>query len=300
MRGIVAAFLLAAVETAGEATPLADVAGPKDSRRLVWSDDFAGAELDRKKWGVRHSMNSTDCLYANDERTMRIEDGCLRLEALPSPDPAKRCLLPRGVSTHDRMSFKYGYLEMRARVPFRHGAWPSFWMQSVTDGRKASWMSEIDIFEVFSSTNRLSANLHKWFWDGQAKRMEHVMVLGGEGAGVVNRSYVFENTKTLNDEFHVYGFEWTPKTARFYVDGHCFSCLQIDEANDYAPWNKALKGMAGHHDFHAILLNNEVFTPGHGWMPSGAELKREDLPIRYEIDWIRLYQKEGEDFRLMR
>ena len=260
-----------------------------DGRRLVWSDEFNGTALDATKWKFHATMNSHDCVYTNDSRTARVEGGCLHLLVVPSGDPTKPQMLPRGVSTRDRMAFKYGYLEMRARVPFRHGAWPSFWMTVQPSLQKAAWFSEVDIFEVFSSSNAVVANLHKW-----AGKKGHFMLPGGEGS--LKRAYFFKDCTKLNDEFHVYGFEWTPKEMSFYVDGEKYSTIPIDEAHDYCP--KQGLGMAGHHDFHNIHINNEIFTPGHGWCPDNFRITSADkLPIEYWIDWMRLYQKDGEEFK---
>ena len=262
------------------------VAAPMDGRRLVWSDEFDGASLDGSKWKFHATMNSSDCVYANDSRTARVENGCLHLLVVPSGDPVKPQMLPRGVSTRDRMAFKYGYLEMRAKVPFRHGAWPSFRMTAQPGLRKAEWMSEVDIFEVFSSSNAVVANLHKW-----ASGRRHYMLPGGEGC--LNRAYFFKDRPNLNGEFHVYGFEWTPDEMSFYVDGEKYATFPIDEAHDYCA--KEGLGMAGHHDFHNIHINNEIFTPGHGWCPPAYRITANDrLPIEYWIDWMRLWQKDGE------
>ncbi|MBQ0031739.1 MAG: exo-alpha-sialidase [bacterium] len=80
----------------------------KASRRLVWSDEFDGTDLDPKKWGFRKSMNSDDCLYANDVRTYEVKDSMLYLHVRPSPDPSKRCLIPMGIATHATMACKFG------------------------------------------------------------------------------------------------------------------------------------------------------------------------------------------------
>ena len=258
------------------------VAGPvKTGRKLVWSDEFDGTGLDKAKWNFRRTMYGKDCQYANDARTVRVEDGCLHMRTLPSPDKGGRCLLSEGITTHDGMAWKYGYLEMRAKVPYRHGAWPSFWMQSTARYRKVDYLAEVDIFEAFSSTNAIAANIHKW---GGGK---HVMLKGGEGKGA--RSYRFADSSKLNDEFHVYGFEWNPNEMAFFVDGTCYYSCPIDEIHDFDV--KQLPGMGGFHDFMFVIFNNEVFTPGHGWCPDGFELDgAQDLPIDYVIDWIRLWQ----------
>lgn len=269
-------------------------AAPQDGRKLVWSDDFEGTELDLSKWRFRKTMDSSDCIYTNDSRTAKVENGCLHLSVVPSGDSSKPQMLSRGIATHETMAFKYGYLEMRAKVPFRHGAWPSFWMTAVKEYRKSPWTSEIDIFEAFSSTNAIAPNLHKWGWNPKTKKNDHVMLPGGEGKGT--RQYVFKDASKLNDEYHVYGFEWTPEEMSFYVDGEKYYSVAIDDAHDYAP--NPMAGMSGHHDFHGIIFNNEIFTPGHGWCPEKFRIGPEDpLPIDYWIDWVRLWQKDGEEIR---
>ena len=270
------------------ATASIALAAPQDGRRLVWSDEFEGTSLDLAKWRFRATMNSSDCVYSNDSRTARVENGCLHLLVVPSGNPAKPQMLSRGIATHETMGFKYGYLEMRGRVPFRHGAWPSFWMTSTPSPRKHPWMAEIDIFEVFSSTNRVVYNLHKW---GGGK---HVMLPNGEGHP--SRAYTFPDASKLNDEFHVYGFEWTPQEMSFWVDGKKYGSCPIDEAHDFSP--KPIPGMSRFHDFLSVIFNNEIFTPGHGWCPKQMRITADDaLPIEYWIDWVRLWQKEGEEIR---
>ncbi|MBQ6137107.1 MAG: hypothetical protein IJI73_07030 [Kiritimatiellae bacterium] len=58
--------------------------------------------------------------------------------------------------------------------------------------------------------------------------------------------------------------------------------------------------MAGHQDFHNIHINNEIFTPGHGWCPEPMRITEADrLPIEYWVDWVRLWQKDGEETRFL-
>ena len=278
--GVLLALLAAACAASG---------APQDGRRLVWGDEFDGTSLDLSKWRFRATMNSSDCTYSNDTRTARVENGCLHLLVVPSGNPAKPQMLSRGVATHDTMGFKYGYLEMRGRVPFRHGAWPSFWMTATPAFRKSKWMAEIDIFEVFSSTNSLAYNLHKWAPGGK-----HVVV--PRKKCVPSPIFTFPNAEKLNEEFHVYGFEWTPQEMSFWVDGKKYGSCPIDEANDFHA--DKVPGMDGFHDFESVIFNNEIFTPGHGWCPEKCRITADDtLPIEYWIDWVRLWQKDGEEIR---
>ncbi len=279
MAGIAACAALAACAAPG---PM------KDGRSLVWSDEFNGGSLDTNKWRFCHTMNESDCVFVNDSRTVRMEDGCLHMQIHASGNPEKPWMLPEGVATLHTMAFKYGYLEMRARIPYRHGAWPGFWMQSPPMLRKVDWLAEVDIFEVFASSNSLAANIHKW---GRGK---HVMVPDQKHGGP-KRDHVIADCARLNEEFHVYGFEWNPKEMKFYMDGHLFSTIPIDEEHDFG--KSEIPGMKGFQDFQSVIFNNELFTKGHGWCPPELEIRPEDpLPIDYWVDWIRLWQNPRSEY----
>ena len=270
------AAMLAAV------APSARAADVRDGRRIVWRDEFDGTGVNSAKWRFRKTMTANDCVYTNDERTVKVEGGMLRLRALPSGDPAKPWMLPKGLATHDTMGFRYGYLEMRARVPFRRGAWPSFWTQSTPILQKAPYMAEIDVFEVFSSTNILMSNLHKWQWP-KVHKMRSDEVTDGK------YEFLFKTAANPGDEFHVYGMEWTPEAISFHVDGELFTSFGIRDGDDFAPEGKL--GMKGFHDFQSVIINNEIFTPGHGWCPPENAIRPEDGPeIVYLVDWVRLWQ----------
>ncbi len=253
----------------------------KMGRQLVWHDEFDKNEIDFSKWHFIRAMWSPDVEYDNTERCARIEDGKLHLQIHKSEKEGMVVILPDSFTTKDFMNFKYGYLEMCCKIPYRHGAWPGFWMKSDTPFAKAPYMSEIDIFEVFSSNCMAVCNLHKW------QGLNHTLLPDGEGSP--KRGYVFEDCSNLNNEYHVYGFEWTEEYTAFYIDGKKYAQFSIKEEDDFSP--EYLPGMSCFKDFHYILLNNELFTSGKDWHPQGAVITEEDeLPIDYWVDWIRLYQ----------
>ena len=187
------------------------------------------------------------------------------------------------------MHFRYGYLEVRARVPFRHGAWPSFWLTGSKRERTMPWYPEADVFEVFSSTNTVVSTIHKWQPPGK-----HVALTASKKTK--GSDYRFADCSKLNDEFHTYGFEWTPTTMKFYVDGTLHLTMFLDAEHDFALPDGSLSGLEGFRDPMGININNEVFTPGHGWCPKAYACTPEDpLPIEYWIDWVRLWQRPNSD-----
>ena len=261
----------------------------KMGRKLVWNEEFCGDKIDDSKWTFRQSMYNSDAVYDNTDNTIRIEDGKLHMQ-VKRIEGEKPYTLNNGFTTADRMYFKYGYLEMRARIPLRHGAWPSFWLKSGTQFAKASYMAEIDIFEAFSSADTIFSQLHKWNFEGGVK---HEILQPDQH---VSQKYTFNNPDTVNDEYHLYAVEWDEKYLKFYCDDNCYFTYAITEDNDFG--NGTLVGMAGFHDFAYVLMNNEIFTE-HSWHPGDSMLTEDDeMPIDYYIDYVRLYQKEGEEIML--
>lgn len=251
----------------------------------MWGDEFDGSSLDPRKWTLRRDMGPTVVLsLAGEERpdVVRVADGQLRLNAVQNKEgsgelPYTTCL---SVTTCDKMHFQYGYLEMRAKVPYGQGSWPSFWMKAmpgtVSPPRFPDYMVEVDIFEVFSNPNTAVPNLHKWY--GGRKHTQ---------SGCPKR-YVFADAASLRDEYHTYGFEWTPQAMTMSIDGETYFTYDLSVDFD--------KGgsMQGFHDPLYVIFNNHIFTEHSPWHPQGSEVDgRSVFPMEYWIDWIRLYQKPG-------
>lgn len=259
--------------------------GFKHGRVLVWHDEFDKNEIDYDKWIFWRTMSSKDRIYYNGKETVRVENGNLHMQSHRTEDKKFPFALSEGFTTKYTMNWKYGYLEMRAKVPFRHGAWPSFWVLSSTAFQKTGWTAEADIFEVFSNEKKLASAVHKW---GYSK---HTSIDGGD--------YVFENFENLNNEYHVYAYEWNPEFFAFFVDGEEYGRVPIDPVNGNFGAD-IIDGTSGFHDFQFIAINNEMFTEGSSWKPNGWAINDADeLPIDYYIDWVRLYQNpEKEEIKL--
>ena len=105
--------------------------------------------------------------------------------------------------------------------------------------------------------------------------------------GSKKQPYVFKDITNLNNEYHTYGFEWTPEYMAMSVDGEVYCTYDINSNYD------GFSDMSGFHDALYVLFNNHIFTSNSSWAPGGAEVdERTDFPINYWIDYIRLYQKD--------
>ncbi|HEV8607063.1 MAG TPA: glycoside hydrolase family 16 protein, partial [Tepidisphaeraceae bacterium] len=178
---------------------------------LVWSDEFEGNALDGSKWEVivngRGGGNKELQYYLKEN--VRVADGMLRIGARKEqhggPD-GQRDYTSGKIRSKGKGDWKYGRIEVRAKLPKGKGIWPAVWMMP-TDNRYGNWPNsgEIDIVEVVGhEPDRVHGTLH--YGDRQKRQME--------------KGSSFKLAKgTFADDFHVFGLEWEKGKISWSVDG---------------------------------------------------------------------------------
>ncbi len=245
--------------------------------KYVWGDEFEKGEVDFTKWSFVAKMGGTKTAeISTDKDVIEQLNGKLILRSMVHPASAtKKFKMPSSVVTQYNMMFTYGYCEIKAKMPFFKGAWPSFWTQSDTgigERKCFDYFVEVDIFEVFGSEKaEVVSNIHKWYKD---KSINHTL-------WPADRDKWYGNPETINNEFHTYGYLWTPEDMTMYVDGNKIMTYDITKSFDM------VEDMSGFHDPQFIIFNNHLFTD----TITGNESL---LPSEYEIEYFRLYQKKGE------
>lgn len=284
-----------------------------DGYEYVWGDEFEGDDIDLTKWDFEARMGGNRNVVLSWEKDIiNVEDGRLKLHAIVYNDPENSDVqykVPYSVVTKYKMNYKYGYAEIRARIPFFKGAWPSFWGLSLVgqggshcdeglayDPKLASevpYGTEVDVFEVFGSESIVSPNVHKWY------RVENESYQKAKAVGIethtmledIPKDYDWANTNAdldnLSNEYHLYGFEWNEKEMSFYIDRKRYFTLDIVNSYD------AFDDMSVFHMPIFLMFNNHVFAKDAWYM----NLVEDDrlLPFCYYIDWLRVYQKRNDE-----
>ncbi len=234
--------------------------------KLVFDDEFDGDTLNTKNWGYNyswgHSHNHSGwCVPEN----VIVKDGILTLRGDNErhPDSVGKqytfnnqksdiMYTSGAVNTAGTFRFNYGYFEARLKMPKGKGLWPAWWM--LKDG----WPPEIDMLEILCSRpQQLRVNCHYGpAWNDERSHEQ-----------VINLDF------DSGDDFHVYGFEWTPKYMKYYVDGvqvgHALTTKEaLDQCtNMYMILNLAIDGWDGKPDATTV------------W------------PAEFQCDWVRVWQK---------
>lgn len=266
----------------------------KSDYQLVFSDEFNGTKIDLEKWTFADYMSGSSDLVTltSSDVAAVIPDpetsgnGILRLTASKYSDGKYKTT--KSITTGQTMTFKYGYLEMRAKVPIGMGVWPSFWLKSDTSAGgealaaklgyngNAPYHTEVDIFEVFGD-HLAVPNLHKW-WKTEEQRTS--------SDGLPNAQAGTDRTFDISDGgWHTYGMLWTVDEISMFVDGICYKTYDLN-----ANFGNKNIGMEGFQEPLCIILNNHLITPTCS-LPTTNRVQSDFSKAVYDIDYIRLYQR---------
>ncbi|MCC5854063.1 MAG: family 16 glycosylhydrolase [Idiomarina sp.] len=199
-----------------------DTTAPVDDWQLVWSDEFSGNRIDTNKWtfevDCRGGGNQERQCYTDNPENAFVSDGTLKIVALPAEEGAEQPYTSARLNTRYKGDFKYGRIEVRARMPRGQGTWPAAWMMP-TDAVYGGWpkSGEIDIVEA--------VNLGTQTAEGDVETRVYGTLHYGRDApnnSSSGKAYTLPNGVNPADGFHTYAIEWQEGEIRWYVDGYLY------------------------------------------------------------------------------
>lgn len=262
--------------------------------RLAWHDEFDGdGPLDAADWNSEQGFVRNHEAQWYQAANARRQGGALVIEArreeAPNPqhDPqsgdwkrarAKAEITSASVTTRGKHEFLYGRVEVRAKIPTACGAWPAIW----TLGKNLEWPScgEIDIMEYYRKGG-VPHVLANFAW-GTEKRWSAKW----KGAAVPFKKFLDRDPRWA-EKFHLWRMEWDEKRVALYLDDELLNEVAQSEVK-----NGSLgQGRNPFQQPHYLLLNLAV-GGDNGGAPDLAA-----FPLRYEIDYVRVYQKAAPNSR---
>ena len=193
---------------------------PVSGLKLVWNEEFDAASFDATSFEKSQSQGNHEGISFDNDLVKLTENGTASLEIKKNAE-GNALLCSTGITTQNKMNFKYGYVEVRAKVPFNGtGEWPSIWMVSSAAklaGKQSDRSLEVDILENMGG-GTLMAQVHNWGPDRNINT-DDILNL------VTNNTSI--NYKGEN-EFHTYGLLWTKGSFTFYRDGVVYASYKAD------------------------------------------------------------------------
>ena len=224
-------------------SPYGPVAGLA-SWQLDFQDEFLGLDSTRWTtcpygWSPPTCVGYDEALYQNYNVWVapsdQANDGMLVLTARREPAPiqfaGKSFPYTSGfVSTHRSYAYKFGYAEMRAKLPAGKGLWPALWAVNATescpqyDGYEAQ--SEIDLFEgqgVDPATAHLSLHWPHPSTGSTSCQYQDGATLFPDRSSTAYINPALSTSGYADDRWHVFGADWygddTLTQINWYVDG---------------------------------------------------------------------------------
>ncbi|NEW80258.1 MAG: glycoside hydrolase family 16 protein [Gelidibacter sp.] len=230
---------------------------------LIFSDEFdTPGSPNTNKWtydlGAGGWGNGESQYYTNRTDNVVIANGILKITAKKESYQGAAYTSTR-MKTQGKFDFKYGKVEVRAKLPQGGGTWPAIWMLG-SNITTVGWPAcgEADIME------------HAGNRQGIVQSAMHTPSSNGNTANVGSQTLADVSTA-----FHVYAVEWTSQSMVFSVDGVV-----------HYTYNPATKNSSTWpFDAKQFLILNVAMggSFGGGIDPAFTESSM-------EIDYVRVYQ----------
>jgi beta-glucanase (GH16 family) len=270
--------------------------------QLSWSDEFDGIAIDRARWGFDVDCwgggNEERQCYTNRAANAAVEGGALVITARkenytgPALPPHLRAAVPGPAATatkpftsarmvtRGRAAWRYGRIEVRAKLPTGQGTWPAIWMLPEEQDYGA-WAAsgEIDILEAVNLGVPCAVCP-----GGRENTILGTLHFGGRWP-----YNAFNSTEThapdVLDGFHTFGIIWVPGRIDWTYDGRVYASKRSNEW-----WTAASDAPDAPFDrpFH-LIINLSV----GGGLAEERGMKGVDesgYPKTMRIDWVRVWQ----------
>ena len=243
----------------------------KSTTTVLLDESFDGDSLDTRVWNTCHWWGDEGCtISSNDElewyrpEQVSVSGGALRLTAdristrgSDGKDYEYRSgMVTTGPANSDddigKVSWTYGTVEARVRVPEGRGLWPAIWMLPLS--RES--LPEIDILEVIGQEpDRMMMHFHPSNREDDSP----------------NKDYRLPGA-TLAEGWHTVRLDWQPERLTWFVDGKQVWRLTGSQVPDEPMY---------------LVLNLAV-----GGIYPGPPDDTTKFPATFEIDRIRITTNE--------
>lgn len=241
--------------------------GSYAGKTLVWSDEFDGSALKTSNWNYDVGDGCPNCGWGNNELeyytagdNATVTNGNLIIEARKESKNGKNYTSTR-LQSLGKQSFKFGRIDIRAKMPKGQGIWPALWMLG-DNFPTAGWPAcgEMDILELLGhEPSKMYSTIH-------FKR----------GTGSVNISSNLTHTASLSEEYHVYSLDWSTDKMRFLFDDKLVREFTVaDLGGATYPFNEKF----------FFIINLAV---GGNW--PGSPNATTYFPQWLFVDYVRVYQ----------
>lgn len=273
---------------------------PEGEWKLIWSDEFDGNKLDTSKWEFRKYYWGKKSPTFTEEG-VSVSDGALHINLIRKGDDFFSAHLQTGSNTFDlpkdtdgfwpfgelekpKFMHKYGYYEIRCKLPENDGWHAAFWLQAPGIGSHPDPKQcgvECDIMENYR------------------QHTENLIICGNGWGGYGKNSKWFGHFEfpyiETEDGWHTYAVDWRNDGYVFYADGKEVG-RQMSPECPVSDVEQFILVSTECHGYHREFSNDNAASTAAGdaniWhgKPVPALLNAV-LPDEFTVDYVRVFDR---------
>ncbi len=217
--------------------------------KKTWGDDFDGESLDTSVWlqpeGMsEEGLNGKTAIRSTDPQDVYQKDGKFYMCARQD----ENYYYGGYITTKEHLNYKYGYVEISAKIPHGIGFWSAFWTATTDYASSFDPKSplllrpEVDIMECFGNSASYAGNMHRWpSREGSAAGYKHTSLDISQKIINDKKFTIADEGAVLGHDFHTYGLWWDQEKMAFTCDGEVFFTELInDDEGDIECFNHSM------------------------------------------------------------
>lgn len=248
---------------------------------LVWSDEFnTNGAVNATNWfhqtqfpGGGGWNNGEVQHYTNRLSNSFVENGLLKIVA------KKESYTDQGVTKeytsarlNSKFAFKYGRVDVRAKVPIEAGAWPAIWLLGKNINEVGSYFTPTFGTTSWPACGEIDIMEHGIFQNKDINYVQSTLHTTSSSGNSVNHGGIIASD--LANNYHVYSMNWSPNQISFLLDDVV-----------YYTYNPSVKNASTWpFDKEQFLLLNVAMG---GW---AAPIPSNFTESTMLIDYVRVYQ----------
>ena len=228
---------------------------------LVWSDEFTtNGAVDSNNWFHQTQLpaggswfNGEVQHYTNLPTNSFVDAGLLHIVA------KKETFTDQGVTKeytsarlNSKFAFKYGRVDVRAKLPLDSGTWPAIWMLGKNVNEDGGYFDALYGTTNWPACGETDIMEHGIFPSQSINYIQSTMHTPSSNGNSVNNGGIIASD--LANNYHIYSMNWSPNQISFLLDGVIYYTYNpaVKDANtwpfdkeQYLLLNIALGGIAG-------------------------------------------------------
>lgn len=253
---------------------------------LVWSDEFDGnGAINSNNWFHQTQLPASGSWFNGEEQHYTdqltnsfVNSGMLNIVAKKEPYTSQGITKQyTSARLNSKFAFKYGRIDVRAKLPLEAGTWPAIWMLGKNVNEDGGYFDSSFGTTDWPACGEIDIMEHGIFGGQNINYIQSTLHTPSSFGGSVNNGGTIASD--LANSYHVYSLNWSPFQLTFLLDNV-----------PYYTYNPSVKNASTWpFNLEQFLLLNVALGGIAGTIPTSY------TQSSMLIDYVRVYQNTAVD-----